>query len=52
MDKLLQERLANLKPTKGDSKYLKNKAETALDTLFQIDGYKLYTQTELEEAKA
>lgn len=52
MDKLLQERLANLKPTKGDSKYLKSKADAVVDTLFQMDGYKLLTQGELEEAKA
>lgn len=52
MDKLLQDRLANLKPSKGDSKYLKQKGDAALDTLFQMEGYKLLTQSELEEAKA
>jgi hypothetical protein len=53
MDKLLQERLQNLKPSKADAKYIKNKTtDVALDTLFQLEGYKLLTQSELEEAKA
>lgn len=41
MDKLLQERLSNLKPIKGDVKLVKN--ANMLDSLFQVDGYKLLT---------
>lgn len=42
---LLQERLANLRPTKDPLK-------KGLDSLFQVEGYKLLTQQELEERKA